>query len=198
MQSGVRAPGFDYVRYSSDATIPLCKAAPRKSDAVSIRTDQASACHCPGRSSPGGCSRFTGIGTHLNEGLLHRLFRSASLQIFHHRGQRPNDILDFFSCHAGLTPGRPRLGADRLSTARFRAAQCAAPRRKGYYQPKTSQLQNRSVATPFLQTKGCGWGRWSVSDRTLGYRQTELKKSLVGQPTRRGCKRTLSSSLKAV
>ena len=112
----------------------------------------------PGRSFHRGCPRFTGIGPHLRECLLHRLFGGAGLQIFRNCGQRPSDIFDLVSCHVGWMPGRPRLGKVRRKTARSRAEQSAAPRCKGCYQPETSQLQNRSVAAAFLQAKGCGPG----------------------------------------
>lgn len=149
----------------------------------------------PGRSFHRGCRRFTGIGPHLRECLLHRLFGSAGLQILRNRSQRTSNIFNLFSCHAGWTPAQPRLGKVRPRTAKVRAEPGAAPRRKGCYQPEKSQLQNRSVATPFLQakgcflqTKGCGPGQRSgdapgiqpVSSCTPGLEKTELKKFLAG------------------
>jgi hypothetical protein len=146
----------------------------------------------PGRC---GCPRFTGIGPHLCECFLHRLFGSAGLQIFRNRSQRTSNIFDLFSCHAGWTPAQPRLGKVRPRTARVRAEPSAAPRRKGCYQPEKSQLQNRSVATPFLQAKGCflqtkGCGSGATVRRcagiqpvwncTPGLEKTELKKFLAG------------------
>ena len=92
------------------------------------------------RPLPGRCPRRIGLGTHLHECLPHRLSRSAGLQFFYRRGQRPHDVFDLVSCHVGWTPVRPRLGKYKPNTARSRAEQCAPPRRKGCYQPETSQL----------------------------------------------------------
>ena len=113
----------------------------------------------PPRPHLAGCPHRTSIGAHLQERLLHRLSRGAGLQIIHHRGECPHDIFDLFNCHMGLTPGRPRLGKRRRITARARAEQCAAPRRKGCYQPETSQLWNRWLPSPLpLLSGGCGFG----------------------------------------
>jgi hypothetical protein len=124
------------------------------------------------------------------------LFGGACLQIFRNRSQRTSNIFDLFSRHVGWTPARPGLGKVRPRTAKARAEPSAAPRRKGCYQPEKSQLQNRSVATPFLQAKGCFLqtkglrlegngpamrpGIQPVWSCTPGLEKTELKKFLAG------------------
>ena len=134
-----------------------------------------------------GYRHFTGIGSHLRECLPHRLFGSAGLEIFRNRGQRPNDVFDLITCHVGWTPAGPRPGKGRPGTARARAEQCAAPRRKGCYRPELSLLQNQQEPLPFLKRRVAAWGRWSgdapgirpVQNCKPGFQETELNKCLA-------------------
>lgn len=75
----------------------------------------------------------------------------------------------------------PVRRGDAPNSARHLAARDATSRK--------CRIQNRWVPTPFLQTKGCGFGghgpvmRWGiqpVANATPGYRRTELKKCLAG------------------
>ena len=140
----------------------------------------------PARPFHRGYRHFTGIGSHLRECLPHRLFGGAGLEIFRNRGQRPNDVIDLIACHVGWTPERPRPGKGRPDTARARAEQSAAPRRKGCYRPEMSLLQNQQVPLPFFQRRDAAWGRWAealgippVLNCTLGFEKAELKKCLA-------------------
>jgi hypothetical protein len=88
------------------------------------------------------------VSEHLRGCFLHRLFHWTGLQIFNSQDHCANNTFNIFACHScGL-----RAAKERINSPTSLTEQSAAPHRKGCYQPGTSQVQFRCLASSLRRT----------------------------------------------